>query len=108
MKYQKIQNNFFNLQIEKQNYMNLVMEQKKRIEKQDHQLYVQNCTIEEQNKKIIELKNLLILSDNRIQFIESEKENAENNLKVIIDSNIYRATKPLRMTLDILKKMFSS
>ncbi len=92
IKYQKMKNDFLNLQAENRTYMNLLKEQK--------------CHMEEQNKKITELQNLLRLSNNRIQFIEDEKENAENNLKVMMDSNIYKATKPLRMTLDTLKKMF--
>lgn len=53
-----------------------------------------------------DLQCLLESAKEKIQTVEKEKEAAEENLRIMMDSNVYKATKPLRATLDIIKKVF--
>ena len=99
LKYMKLKNKLLSLQLEKQTVDELA-------EKQGRQIADLQYQANEKEKQITDLQCLLESAKEKIQTVEKEKEAAEENLRIMMDSNVYKATKPLRAALDIIKKVF--
>lgn len=69
---------------------------------------IYNDEVRKKEEEIINLNAKICDMHLKVQQIEMEKQNIANDLQIISDSTLYKATKPLRDVLDFIKKILKS